>query len=192
MSPDSRSLAALASQWEDMNHLYVVENFLRRLLPEEVQARCSLSLALTDEGELSAAVAAIDSAESETCHRAASSLAGIINSPNKAVIDSALSPVVSKAEVVVATEAKVGKFMGGLNPINSAQNSLQDSVAGLNSKLSNTAAGAYNRGVEKMDQSADGLENKLRSAAGITASPTPLCCVAMLVVTAGLLFTMAD
>ena len=188
MSPDSKSLAALVSQWEDMNHLYVVENFLRRLLPEEAQVWCSLSLTLTDEGELSAAVAAIDSAESEICHKAASSLVSIVNNPNRAMIDSALSPVVSKAEVV-ATEAKVGKFMGGLNPISSAQNSLQDSVSGLNTKLSNTAASAYNRGVEKMDQSADSLENRL-SSAGFEASPTPLC-IAMLVLTAGLLFILA-
>ena len=163
MSPNAKGLASLVGQWEDMNHLYVVENFLRRLLPEEAHGQCSLSLTLTDEGELSAAVAAMDSGDSGICHRAASSLVNVINKPTQAMLDSVLGPVVSKAEVV-NTPAEVGKSIGSLNPLNGLQNSLQSSVNDLNNKMTNTAADAYNTAVDNMDQGADNLENNLRSA----------------------------
>ena len=82
MDPESSQLAELARDWPEINHLYMVENFLRRLVPREMESRCDLSLTLTDTGAIMLVLEAVEERLSPTCQAAAMEVAENINSPS--------------------------------------------------------------------------------------------------------------
>lgn len=64
----------------------MVENFLIKLLPEEAGLRCRLSSTLTDKGDISLVLEAMDSKHGQQCSIAAKELVQLVNKPPKTLI----------------------------------------------------------------------------------------------------------
>ena len=75
MDPESSQLAELARDWPEINHLYMVENFLRRLVPREMESRCDLSLTLA----IMLVLEAVEERLSPTCQAAAMEVAASLS-----------------------------------------------------------------------------------------------------------------
>ena len=105
--PDSKALAALVSNWEDVNHLYIVENFLRKLLPKTSATSCELTASVTNSGNISVILEAMDTKDVNICKQSTQELANAINSHSPNVEDSMLRPM-------ALTAAMIGP-MGGFN-----------------------------------------------------------------------------
>ena len=87
--------------------MYVVENFLYKLLPEGTVRRCRLSTALTDKGDISLVLEALESKHSEQCSLAARELVEMLNKPPKVVAEETIITNLG----VAAEGKKVGKHV---------------------------------------------------------------------------------
>ncbi len=105
MRPDIGALAGLVTHWEEMNHLYVVENFLRSLMVKETNGNsyCELSAALMDNGDISVALVPTQSKYTDTCLQASEGIAKLVNDPPQELINSILRPVAASAYPVKPT-----------------------------------------------------------------------------------------
>lgn len=104
MKPQSAQLAELVKDWPEINHLYIIENYLRRLVPEDKTSLCELSLTLTDTGAIMLVLEAVHDTHSAVCQAAAMEVTEKINQPSD---DSALKPVARTARLL----AGVGESM---------------------------------------------------------------------------------
>lgn len=97
--PDSAALSELVESWEEVNHLYVVENFLRHLLSKDEVLKCELTATLTTNGSFSVILAAATAANHKICQTAANNLVRTINR-NPKTQDAMLHPVALKATLL--------------------------------------------------------------------------------------------
>ena len=148
MKPEAARLAELARDWPEINHLYMIENFLRQLVPQEMETQCDLSLTLTDSGAIMMVLEAEESRHSAACQAAAMDVAEKINRPSPG--DDTLRPLARKA-----------RLLGGLGG-NVVQQSLQNQASVVTSDVSqakasttNKMVGSYNSRVESMESYAN-------------------------------------
>ena len=66
---------------EASNHFYVVDNFIRRLVPEFATKKCHVSSVLTDKGDISVVFEALFHRNDKECAAASKELMDIINNP---------------------------------------------------------------------------------------------------------------
>lgn len=97
--PDSAALSELVDSWEEVNHLYVVENFLRHLLSKDEAQKCELTATLTTNGSFSVVLSSSTAAYHKICQTAANNLVQTINR-NPATQDTMLHPVALKATLL--------------------------------------------------------------------------------------------
>lgn len=98
--PDSDALTDLVKSWEEINHLYVVENFLRNLLSKEETSKCDVTATLTNSGNFSVVLSALSPTDHTTCFLAGKKLADSINSKSPRTQDAMLSPVAKTAALL--------------------------------------------------------------------------------------------
>ena len=169
--PDVEALAELARHWEETNHLYIAENYLRKLVPVNAEKECALSASLTDKGEIELVLAAVNPKHADLCLAASKELAEVVNNPPRAMANDIMKPVAAKAEPEKAVAAPAAKMI--FNPLGSIQNS----VTKMNEKASKAAADQYNDALLSVSKKADEAE---RSRSGATlASPYTLVTLAI-------------
>lgn len=98
--PDSAALAELAVSWEEINHLYVVENFLRHLLSKDEAEKCELTAILTNSGNFSVVLSATTPEDHSICLTASRNLVHTINNKTPASQDAMLQPVAMTAALI--------------------------------------------------------------------------------------------
>ena len=145
MRPDAVQLAELAKDWPEMNHLYMVENFLRRLVPQEMAAQCDLSLTLTDSGAIMLMLEAVEQKHSATCQAAAVDVAEKINSPSSSA-STAIKPLARTARLL-------GTIGGNMieNSIKSQTDIITKDVKKMKSDATGSVAGVYNDNMKKVE-----------------------------------------
>ena len=146
--PDAVRLADLAQDWPEINHLYMVENFLRRLVPEEAKAHCELSLTLTDTGAIMMVLEAVKPQHSGACRAASMAVVETINQPSDD----------SSSDKVVKPLAKTGKLLGTIGN-KMMGNVVQDQASSVTSDLSKmkdegmaNTVDKYNDGMKSLDE----------------------------------------
>ena len=77
--PNAKGLADM----KESNHMYVVENFIRKLVPESASKNCHLTTTMTDKGDLSIVLEAVSGAHDTQCIAASKELVELINNPPK-------------------------------------------------------------------------------------------------------------
>lgn len=142
MRPDAVQLAELAKDWPEMNHLYMVENFLRRLVPQEMAAHCDLSLTLTDSGAIMLTLEAVQQTHSATCQAAAIDVAEKINSPSSG----AIKPLARTARLL----GSIGGNVIG-NSIKSQTDIINKDVDKMKSDATSSVTGVYNDNMKKVE-----------------------------------------
>lgn len=98
--PDSAALAELVKSWEEVNHLYVVENFLRHLLSQEETFMCELTATLTNSGNFSVVLSAVTPTGHTICLNAGKNLVQAINKKSSPTQDAMLRPVAMTAALM--------------------------------------------------------------------------------------------
>lgn len=145
MKPDAAQLAELAKDWPEINHLYMVENFLRRLVSPEAAAQCDVSLTLTDTGAISLVLEAVHQQHSAMCQAAAIDVVEKINRPGGGA-NSAVRPLARTARLLGA--------LGG-NVIEDSIKGQVDVITGdiekMRSDTSNKMAGAFNDNMKNLE-----------------------------------------
>ena len=143
--PDSKALAALISNWEDVNHLYIVENFLRKLLPKTSATSCELTASVTNSGNISVILEAMNTKDEDVCKRTAQELANAVNSHSPNVEDSMLRPMALTAAMI-----------GPMGDFNRFLEKTQDTVLSLPGR----AKGKVNDGLKYADRKTSHWEDK--------------------------------
>ena len=143
--PDTKAVSALVSTWKDVNHMYIVENFLRKLLSDNASRKCELSATLTNAGNISVVLESIKAKDYTVCQASAKDLATAINGHVPEVEDSMLRPM-----------AKTAALMDALNPwekINSFMQETKDKVvSGVEDQV--------NEGIQHAEEETSRLENQ--------------------------------
>lgn len=145
MRPDAVQLAELAKDWPEINHLYMVENFLRRLVPKEMAAQCDLSLTLTNSGAIMLMLEAVQQKHSATCQAAAIDVAEKINSPSSSG-NTAVKPLARTARLL----GSIGGNVIG-NSIKSQTDIITQDVDKMKSDATSSVASAYNDNMKKVE-----------------------------------------
>ncbi len=143
--PDTQAMAALISTWKDINHMYIIENFLRKLLSPKASKNCELSATLTNTGNISVVLESLKGGDYSICTASAKQLAKEINGHYPALEDSMLRPM-----------AKTAALLGALNPLEQATNWLQDTQASIVGGVQ----GTVRDGVKYADQQTSDLEDE--------------------------------
>lgn len=126
--PDSVALSELVESWEEVNHLYVVENFLRHLLSKDEALKCELTATLTTNGSFSVVLSATTAANHKICQTAANNLVRTVNR-NPRAQDAMLHPVALKATLLnpLNPESMIkGYLIGAQNSAMSKAYNLRD------------------------------------------------------------------
>lgn len=146
--PDATALASLAKLRKEVNHLYVVENYLRKLLTvtASANAKCVLSTTLTDYGRISVVLAAMDPEDTPVCVAARRELIEKINKNRK-----------NKLQQMGGT----ARFLSPVNPV-------QQVVDSVNSKAEETARTSYNDALEGLDNVASAASTQKKAVSLIT------------------------
>ena len=130
--PDSAALAELVKGWEEVNHLYMVENFLRHLLSEEEAFKCELMATLTNSGNFSVVLSAVTPTDHTTCLNAGKNLVQAINKKSSPTQDAMLHPVAMTAALMnpFNPEATIkGFLLNTQNKMMSKASNLRDQAA---------------------------------------------------------------
>lgn len=175
----------MVKKWEQVNHLYIVENFLRRLLSEEAGRKCRLSTTLSNNGDISVVLAAVKSRDAGRCMAASKELMETINNPPKKVASNVLKPVAATAKVVPSIKGgRTGKMIASLNALNQVTDAL-NKVGDLPNKVQTEAKASLHKGMNTMMKKTDEWEE---SISGASIAPA---CLATLVIAlvAGILLT---
>ena len=163
--PDTKAVAALVSTWKDVNHMYIVENFLRKLVSDDASRKCELSATLTNAGNISVVLESIKEPDHTVCQSSAKDLATAINGHVPEVEDSMLRPM-----------AKTAALMDALNPwekINSFMDETQDKVvSGVKDKM--------NKGIQQAEKETTRLENQHLYSHAPPLSPNSLTVTGLL------------
>lgn len=142
MRPDAAQLAELARDWPEINHLYMVENFLRRLVPQEMVAQCELSLTLTDTGAIMLVLEAVQQQHSGACQAAAMEVAERINTPS----NDAVKPVVRTARLLGSLG---GNVVG--NSVKGQMDIITGDIQKMKSDTTSKVTGTYNGNLKKVE-----------------------------------------
>ena len=143
MRPEGAKLADLARSWPEINHLYMMENFLRRLIPRELESQCDLSLTLTDSGAIMLVLEAVESRHSASCQAAAMDVAELINRPSSS---EELRPL-----------AREARLLGGLGgqavhqSLQSQTNLVTSDITNAKASTTNQVIGSYNDRVKSLE-----------------------------------------
>lgn len=172
--PDAARLADLAQDWPEINHLYMVENFLRRLVPEEAKSHCELSLTLTDTGAIMMVLEAVKPQHSGACRAASMAVVETINQPSDD----------SSSDKVVKPLAKTGKLLGtiGNKMMGNVIEDQASSVTGDLNKMKNegmaNSVDKYNDGMKSLDEWSKGQS----SSHGLLATLSTVLAATMMAV----------
>lgn len=158
INPDVEGLAELARHWEKTNHLYIAENYLRKLVPVNAEKKCSLSVTLTNKGKIELVLAALNPKHANLCLAASKEIAEVVNNPPRAMANDVMKPVAAKAEPEKAVNSKLAKLF--FNPLGSVQNS----VAKMNEKANKAAGDKYNDVLLSVSEKADEVEQSRSGA----------------------------
>ncbi len=143
--PDTQAMATLISTWKDVNHMYIIENFLRKLLSPKASKKCELSATLTNAGNISVVLESLKPGDYSICRASAKQLAKEINGHYPDMEDSMLRPM-----------AKTAALLGVLNPLEGATKWLQDTQASIVGGVK----GSVRDGVKYADQQTSDLEGE--------------------------------
>lgn len=186
VDPDSPGLSELVASWEEVNHLYVAENFLRNLLSKDEASRCELTASLTNSGSFSVVLTATSAEDHKTCRMASRNLVQTINQKSSTAQDAMLHPMAMKASLInpFNPEATIkGYLLQSQQTIMSKANDLQGQAA----NRANDAMVEVDKEVQDR-QYQNAIERGVNKALG--QSPPQLCIVTLLAVTYVVVFTM--
>ena len=175
MRPESGQLAELARDWPEINHLYMVENFLRRLVPTESQSHCELSLTLTNTGAVMMVLEAVDPRHSAVCQAAAMEVAEKINRPSYS--DDSLRPLAREARLLSLGDT-VGESVRAQGDI------ITSDVGHARASAASKMVNSYNDRVKSIESTAHQYEGEGGSGCSeLSTSLVPLtaCLVAVIV-----------
>jgi hypothetical protein len=135
VQPDSSALAELMQSWEEVNHLYMVENFLRHLLSKEEASKCELTATLTNLGNFSVVLSAASATDHTICLNAGKNLVQAINDKSSTTQDAMLHPVAKTAALInpFNPEATIKGFLLD------SQNKMMTKASGLRDQAANKA-----------------------------------------------------
>ena len=126
--PDSAALSELVASWEEVNHLYIVENFLRHLLSKTEASKCELTATLMNNGSFSVVLSAFVAKYHKLCQTATNNLVRTINK-SPAAQDAMLHPVALKATLLNALNPEAmfkGYLLNAQNKAISKASDLRD------------------------------------------------------------------
>ena len=103
--PDAKGLASL----KKTNHFYVVENYIRRLVPQTAVRKCFMSAVLTDKNQISVVLEAIRPKYTKQCIADIGEMMEIINDPPSTL---AKNPVAKNIDS--ASKKKITKPVEGV------------------------------------------------------------------------------
>lgn len=165
VKPDAVQLAELAKDWPEVNHLYMAENFMRKLVPQEMAAQCDLSLTLTNTGAIMLMLEAVQQTHSATCQAAAIDVAEKINSPST----SAIKPLARTARLF----SSIGGNVIG-DSIKGQADVITQDVNQMTSDTTGTVAGVYNDKMKKVESYASSSAESTLLASVTTVLVTTL------------------
>ena len=145
--PDAAQLAELAKYWPEVNHLYMVENYLRGLVPKDLEGACELSLTLTDTGAIMMVLESVKPKHSGACQAASMAVAEKINRP------ASEEEAVDKNPV-----AKTAKLMGSIggnmfqSSVNGQINLMKGDINKMKSNTQGKAVGTYNDNMKSLEE----------------------------------------
>ena len=143
----------MVTSWPEINHLYMVENFLRRMVPRQIEHECELSVTLTDTSAIMLVLEAVNPQHSGTCFAASMAVAEKINLP------SADSDEVRKA---VAETAKILDLLGQKtleSNVNDRVNDASERAKEKTTDTQNNIINRYNDHVKNIGDKADSARN---------------------------------
>ena len=152
IQPDYGALSSLAKHWEEVNHLYIIENFLRKLLTSIAVKKCELTSTLTDSGNISIVLAAVNPEEHKMCSDGIMQLVKTINEHPASLKNSMIGPVAKTAAMVNPFNpgASFQSYLSNMQ--NKAIKKGEDSLKQANHKYKST--------LKEMDDKATKLENQ--------------------------------
>lgn len=161
VKPSTGQLAEMARDWPEINHLYMIENYLRRLVPGDVGSQCDLSLTLTNTGAIMLVLEAINTRHSTACQAAAMEVALKINKPSSQ--GGSLRPLTRTARLL---PGMIG---------NSIKQSVRGQVNTVTSDLTRAKSMGANKVVNSYNSKVKGVENyankKQTSNSGSSLTP---------------------
>ncbi len=143
--PDTEQMSTLFTTWTDVNHMYVVENFLRQLVSAKASRQCELSATFTTTGNISIVLESIQGGDYTVCKNSARELAREINGHYPAVEDSMLRPI-----------AKTAFLLDAINPVNIVNSFVEETT----DKITDTATNTVNDGLMEAENGAVELERE--------------------------------
>lgn len=175
VKPDAVQLAELAKDWPEINHLYMAENFMRKLVPQEMVAQCDLSLTLTDTGAIMLMLEAVQQTHSATCQAAAIDVAEKINSPSTSD-ESVIKPLARTARLL----SSIGGNMIG-DSIKSQADIITNDVNKMKADTTGSVTGVYNENMQKVESYAS--EGSSSAESTLLASVTTVLITTLLITT---------
>ena len=157
--PEAGQLAELARDWPEINHLYMVENFLRRLVPREMQGQCELSLTLTDSGAIMMVLEAVDTRQSAVCQAAAMDVTEKINRPSPS--DDSLRPLAREARIL-------GDIVQ--DSVRAQSDIISSDVTQAKASSTNKMINSYNDRVKGIESTANEYEGESSGCAEVSAT----------------------
>ena len=182
VDPDSAALSELVASWEEVNHLYIVENFLRHLLSNNEALKCELTATLTNTGSFSVVLSAANPKDHTICRNAGRNLVQTINHKSDSTQDAMLHPMAMKAALI-----------NPFNPDSLIKGYLirsQQTMMTKASDLKNKAASSANEALvdldeevqnKKYEQSVEGGVNKASGGSSLLTLWTFVCAVLCMV-----------
>ena len=109
---DAPRLAVMVRRWPDINHLHMLEIFVRRLVPKEATSLCELSLTLTNNGSIMLVLEALNPQYSTTCQAASLALMDALSKPSKSRFNKVIKPAAFLAQSAVQMQIEGNKTKG--------------------------------------------------------------------------------
>lgn len=134
------ALSEFISHHKEKNHLYVLENMLREMLPPYAVSKCDLSMSLTDKGNVSLILEAVNPGDTQMCQGA---ILGITNAIKNGFVHDA------------PRNFEMAAFLN-------VDSWFRDQVIGLQDRITDTADDLSNQANVKLDGTLLTLDDKIQ------------------------------
>lgn len=148
-----KSLAEFTSHHEDKNHLYVLENLLREMIPRYAFNKCDLSGSLTDTNNISLILEAVNPGDHQLCQDA---LLSIITTLKRNKTRRDLTPEFEMAAFISLESLVRDQVIG-----------IQDEILKVSNDLQNEAEVKIGEELEDVDEEVDNLSRGWKSATSV-------------------------
>lgn len=148
----SKALRKFMSDHKEKNHLYVLENMLREMLPPYAITKCDLTGSLTDEGNVSLILEAVNPGDHQLCQDALQ----VITSTTNSFHDQSRRDVAN---------FELAPFLSLESWINDQVVGFQDQIVGARDDFGNQAYDIFGDTIQDLDNSipSKGMKKTMKS-----------------------------